>query len=75
MGHEGDGDTNCCWWTRNDPQKIDKGAGSVGNGRNNRNHPNCSIIEIDQNTQKNPGDLRKLTVTQTRMKNYQLTLG
>ena len=35
---------------------------------------NDGIIEDDQNTEKSPGDLRKLDVTQTPVKNYQLTL-
>ena len=33
-----------------------------------------SIVENGQNTEKSPGDLRKLDVTQTPEKNYQLTL-
>ena len=37
-------------------------------------HPNDSIIEDGQNTEKSPGDLRRLAVTQTPMKNHQLTL-
>ena len=37
-------------------------------------HPNYSIIENGQNTEKSPGDLRKLAVTQTPVKDYQLTL-
>ena len=37
-------------------------------------HPNYSIIEISQNTKKNPGDLRRLTVTQIPIENYQLIL-
>ena len=28
-------------------------------------HSNYSVCEIGQNTQKSPGDLRRLTVTQT----------
>ena len=31
----------------------------------NRDHPNGSIIENGQNTEKSPGDLRRLAVTQT----------
>ena len=33
-----------------------------------RIHPNYSIVEIGQNTRKFPGDLRRLTVTQTPVK-------
>ena len=37
-------------------------------------HPNYSIVEIDQNTEKSPGDLRRLVVIQTPMRNPRLTL-
>ena len=35
------------------------------NKRTSGDHPNYYIIEIGQSTEKNPGDLRKLAVTQT----------
>ena len=38
-------------------------------------HSNYSIIEIVQNTEKSAGDLRRLAVTQTSLRNDQLTLG
>ncbi len=37
-------------------------------------HPNDSIIENGQTTEKNPGDLRRLAVTQTPVKDNQQTL-
>ena len=37
-------------------------------------HPNYSIIENGQNTEKSPEDFRKLAVTQTPVKNHQLKL-
>ena len=37
-------------------------------------HPNYSIIEIGQNTEKSLGDLRRLAVTQTPVRIHQLTL-
>ncbi len=37
-------------------------------------YPNYYIIENDQNTEKSPGDLKRLAVTQTPVKNHQLTL-
>ena len=37
-------------------------------------HPNDSIIENGKNTEKSPGDLRRLAVTKTPVKNHQLTL-
>ena len=38
------------------------------------NQQKKSIIENGQNTDKSPGDLRRLAVTQTPVKNHQLTL-
>ena len=72
MEHEGDCDTNCNWYTRNNPQRIGKGSGKHGNKRTSREHPNSSIIKTGQNTEKSPGDLRRLVVIQTPMKNNQL---
>ena len=41
----------------------------------NRDHPDESIVKIDLNTQKRPGDLMKLVVTQSPVKDHQQTLG
>ena len=35
---------------------------------------NYSIVDNGQNTEKSPGDLRRLAVTQTPVKDHQLTL-
>ena len=37
-------------------------------------HPNYYIIENGQNTEKSPGDLGRLAVTQTPVKGHQLRL-
>ena len=74
MKHESDGDTNCTWCTRNGPLRLDNGAGRVRNRRQSRDHPNYSINEIGQNTEKRPSNLKRLAVTQTPMKGRQLTL-
>ena len=37
-------------------------------------HSNDSIIENGQNTEKSPGDLMRLAVTQTPVEDHQLTL-
>ena len=37
-------------------------------------HPNFYIIENGQNTEKSPGDLRRLAVSQTQVKDHQLKL-
>ena len=52
---------------------ILKGAGRVGNRRTSRNHPNDGIVKVGQNTEKSPGDLRRLEVTQIPVKDHQLT--
>ena len=38
------------------------------------NHRDYSIVEIGQNTEKSPGDLRRFFDTQTPVKGLQLTL-
>ena len=59
---------------RNNPQRLGKRAGRVGNRKMSGDHPNYSIVKIGLNTQKTPGDLRRLAVTQTAVKDYQLML-
>ena len=51
-----------------------KGLEDLEVGRTSGDPPNDSIIENGQNTEKSPGDLRRLAVTQTSEKNHQLTL-
>ena len=46
--------------------------GGLGNNGMGGDCPNYSIIEIGQNTEKSPGDLRRLAVTQTPVKDHQL---
>ena len=55
-------------------KKLDKVAGRVENWRTSRTNPNYTIVKIDQNTEKSPGDLKRLAVIQTLAKNHQLTL-
>ena len=71
---ESDGDTNYNWYTRYSYQRNSTGTGGLGNKRSSEDHPNYSIIKVGQNTEKSPGDLRKLTVTQTPTRNHRLTL-
>ena len=40
----------------------------------NLDQPNYNLFAIGQNTEKNPGYLSKLAVTQVPVKNHQLTL-
>ena len=37
-------------------------------------HPNYCIIEIGQNTEKSPGDLRRVALTQTPVTDHQISL-
>ena len=53
---------------------IGKVTGKVGNRRMSRDRPNYSITKIDQNTEKSPGDLNRLAVSETPEKDHQLTL-
>ena len=53
---------------------IIKGTGGLGSWQMSGDHPNDNIIENGQNTRKSPGDLRRLAVTQTPVKNHRLTL-
>ncbi len=69
MEHEGNNYTNrdWCFW-------IIKGTGGLGIRRTGGDHSNNNIIENGQNTEKSPGDLRRLAVTQTPVKGHQLTM-
>ena len=69
MEHESDVYTN--WYSH---QRVNEGTGGLGNKRTSGDQPNYYIIEISQNTEKSPGDLRRLAVTQTSEKDHQLTL-
>ena len=60
--------------SRNIPQRIGKWTGRFGNKKISGDHPDYSIIKISQNTEKSPGDLKRLAVTQTPVRNHQLTL-
>ena len=50
---------------RNNPQRIGKGFGRLGNKKTSGDHPDYSIIKIGQNTEKSPGNLKRLALTQT----------
>ena len=59
---------NCNWCSWYNHQRI----GGFGNNRTDGDCPNYRIIEINQNTEMSPGDLRRLVVIQTPRVNYQL---
>ena len=58
--HEGAGDTNYYCHTWNNPLRLIKSTRGVVNRRMSGNHPVYSVVEISQNTEKSPGDLRTL---------------
>ena len=45
---KGDGDTNCNWCTRKNPQRLDEGSRVVENWWTSRDHPNYTIAKISQ---------------------------
>ena len=40
MEHEVDGDTSCNWYAQNNPERIGKGTGKLGNKMISGDHPN-----------------------------------
>ena len=74
LEHEIDGESNCNWCTWYNHLRIGTGTRGLGNKRTSGNYPNYSIVEIGQNTEKSPGDLRGLAVPQTPVRNHTLTL-
>ena len=72
--HESDGDNNCNWLSWCNQKKIGTRTWGFGNKRRSGDHPNYSTVEISQNTEKIPGELRRLAVIQTQVKNHRLTL-
>ena len=53
---------------------ITKRPGGLGSWQTGRDYPNDSIVENSQNPETSPGDVMRLAVTQTSVKNHQLTL-
>ena len=74
MEHESDYCTNCDWCFRHNNYRIIQRPGGLGSWQTGRDYPNDSIAENGQNPETSPGDLRRLAVTLTPVKNHQLTL-
>ena len=72
--HERDNYTNSNWCSGYRHQRIGTRTGGLENTRTGGEDPNSSITEIGQKTEKSPGDFGKLAVTQTSVKDHQLTL-
>ena len=65
-------DTNCNLCVRYNPQRTRKATASLGSKRTNGDHLDYSIIKIIGNTEKSPGNLRRLAVSRTPVENHQL---
>ena len=70
MDHEGDYYVNCDWFFWYSNYMIIKVTGGLGSWKTSGDHPNYSIIENGQNTEKSLGDLRRFAATQTPVKNH-----
>ena len=71
MDNENDGGTNCNWWACNVLQRLGRGT---ENTRTSRDHLKYSIVKISLNTEKSPGYLKRLAVTQTPEKDHLLKM-
>ena len=71
MEHVNDHNINCIWFARLSPLMIVLGNGVLGNKKTIGEHPNYNIFEIGQ---KCPGDLKRLAVIETPVKNHLLML-
>ena len=58
----------------NSNYRITKVTGGLGSWRRTGDHPNYYIIEDGQNPETSPGDFWRHAVTQTPVKDHQLTL-
>ena len=70
--HERDNYTTCNWCSWYSHQMISTRTAVFGNNRTVGDCLNYSIIEISQNTEKSPGDFKRLAVTQPSEKSHQL---
>ena len=60
--NESDNYTNCNWCFWYSHRRIIKGTGRLDNNMTSGNRSNYYIIEIGQNTEKCPGNLRRLVI-------------
>ena len=74
MEHDSDDYTKRDWFFRYSYPSIIKGTGGFGSWRTSEDHPNYSIVENGQKTEKSPVDLMRLAVAQTPVKDHQLML-
>ena len=63
--HTSDNYTSCDWCSWYSYERVLKGIVGLENNGTSVDHPHDHILENDQNTEKNPGDLRILAVIQS----------
>ena len=68
---ESDGCTSCNWCTWYSHQMIGRRTGGLGHNGTGGDCLNYSIVAIGWNTEKSPGCLGRLAVTQTPVENNQ----
>ena len=68
-------EATCCLsnFSERPSAKADVKNSNNDNNNNKEDHPNYYIVEIGEKTEKSPGDLRKLAVTQTSVRNNRPT--
>ena len=74
MEHENNDCATCDWCIRHNNKRIIKRPGGLRSWRTGTDYPDDSIAKNGQNPETSPGDLRRLAVTQTPVKNHPLTL-
>ena len=52
------------------PKVLEERLGGIGNQRKNQDHPHYSMAEINQNNRKSLGELRKIAISQTLVKDH-----
>ena len=72
--HEVDDGNIYYWYMWNNPQRINNGTKRLRNQKTSGDLPIYSIVEIGQNTEKSPGNKKRHAITQTPVKDHQLTL-
>ena len=72
MEHRNDVNTNYNWCSWYSHRSVIKETGGLGNKRTSGYHPNYNIIEIGQNTEKSPEDLKRVAVTETSVKDHHI---
>ena len=69
--YESNSYTNYKWCSWYNHQRIGTKTRGLGNNGMRGDYPNYTTIVISKNTEKSPGGLRRLAVTQTPVKDHQ----